>query len=172
MVWAAIVVGAVVVLSAVAIYATISFSTGGSSPPGKTAPDFTLVDSTGRTFSLGDFRGKPVVLFFMTSGDWCLPCKIETRDHLVPLQETFGSRIQIVSLEMIPENYGDADLNAYRAQYGSDWIYARDTTGVARAYGVRTLSTIVIVDSQGTVAFFRTDPPFETMAQVLRDLGA
>ncbi|MFQ5792122.1 MAG: TlpA family protein disulfide reductase [Acidobacteriota bacterium] len=165
-------IAAILVAGAVAIAILPSLPTGGSTAPGNPAADFTLVDSQGRSFSLSDFQGKPVVLFFMTTGSWCLPCEIETRDHLVPLAANFGNRIQIISIEMIPQDYGDADLDAYRTRHGSDWIYARDTAGVSQLYGITTLSTIVIVDSQGNIVLTKPDPPLSEMSAVLNRIGA
>ncbi len=170
-----IVFGAIAALLAVGAFTIMilpNLSLGGSSSPGNPAADFTLVDSQGHSFSLSDFRGKPVVLFFMTSGEWCLPCELETRDHLLPLDDSFGNRIQIISIEMIPNDYGDGDLNAYRTRHGSDWIYARDTAGVSQLYGITTLSTIVIVDSGGSIVLTKADPTFSEMSTVLRRIGA
>lgn len=168
-----IVFAAIAALLAVGAFAiAILPNLSGSSPPGTPAPDFTLFDSQGRAFSLSDFRGRPVVLFFMTTGSWCLPCEIETRDHLMPLDSSFGNQIQIISIEMIPQDYGDPDLNAYRTRHGSDWIYARDTGGVAQRYGITTLSTIVIVDSGGSIVLTKLDPTVSEMSAVLRRLGA
>jgi thiol-disulfide isomerase/thioredoxin len=42
---------------------------------GKPAPDFTLVDLSGRKVSLKDFKGHPLLLNFW--GTYCDPCKIE-----------------------------------------------------------------------------------------------
>ncbi len=36
---------------------------------GATAPDFTLADETGTARSLGDYRGKPIVLYFYPKDD-------------------------------------------------------------------------------------------------------
>ncbi len=166
----AAIIGVAVVLAAGLGYLFVN-GFGGSTSSGSPAPDFTLVDSDGNAFRLSQFRGRPVVLFFMTTGLWCEPCKKETRDHLRPLYDAYGSRIQIISIEMIPADQSNADLNAYKATYASPWIYARDTAGVASAYGITSLSIIVIVDQNGVIAFRLPDPTYNQMAQVLRNLG-
>lgn len=162
----------VIALLAVGLGYLIVNNLGTSAPAGTLGPDFTLVDSDGNTFSLSQFRGLPVVLFFMTSADWCQPCKVETRDHLMPLYNAYGSRIQIISIELLPQDQSDADLNAYKATYGSPWIYARDTAGVGTQYGVTALSTVVIVDQSGYIGFRGADPPYSQMVGVLSSLGA
>ena len=50
---------------------------------GEAAPDATLVDLSGKTMQLSDFRGKVVLLNFWAS--WCLPC----RDEMPGFQNVF-----------------------------------------------------------------------------------
>lgn len=69
----------------VALYAIFSGSTAPKDPgaaknyavgqpgPGQTAPAFTLQDNTGRQVSLGDYKGKSVLLYFQ-EGLTCQPC--------------------------------------------------------------------------------------------------
>jgi peroxiredoxin len=54
---------------------------------GKTAPDFTLTDITGKQHKLSDYRGKDVMIVFWAT--WCAPCKIEI-PHLIALRNTIG----------------------------------------------------------------------------------
>lgn len=52
---------------------------------GKTAPDFTLTDLTGKKHKLSDYRGKDVVLVFWAT--WCKYCVPEI-PHLIELRNT------------------------------------------------------------------------------------
>ncbi len=164
-------IGALAVVLLAGLAYVISQSSGGSASIGSVAPDFTLTDSNGNSFSMSQFNGRPVVLFFMTTSDWCQLCKIETRDGLVPLNSNFGSKIQIISIEMLPNDRSNADLNAYKTTYSSSWLYARDTSNVYPKYAVTSLSTVVIVDQQGVIRFRGADPTYDAMANLLRDLG-
>ena len=50
---------------------------------GKSAPDFTLTDITGKQHKLSDCRGRDVMLVFWAT--WCRPCLMEI-PHLIALQ--------------------------------------------------------------------------------------
>jgi len=52
---------------------------------GKTAPDFTLADITGKAHKLSDYLGRDVILVFWAT--WCPPCRMEI-PHLIELRRT------------------------------------------------------------------------------------
>jgi len=54
---------------------------------GKTAPDFTLTDTTGKQHKLSDYRGKNVMIIFWAT--WCPPCRMEI-PHLIELRKTIS----------------------------------------------------------------------------------
>ncbi|MDF8265403.1 thioredoxin-dependent thiol peroxidase [Luteipulveratus flavus] len=126
---------------------------------GDIAPDFTLQDSTGEKVSLGDFRGRKLVIFFypaaMTPG--CTKEACDFRDSLSTLRDA-GYEVIGISPD-VPEKLArfteqealtypllsDPDkqvLEAYGA-YGEKKLYGKTVTGVIR-------STIVL-DEDGVV---------------------
>ena len=126
---------------------------------GDTAPDFSLLDSNGKTVSLGDFRGSKTVVYFypaaMTPG--CTTEACDFRDNLNSLRSAGYTVLGISKDEPAKlaefaeqENLNfpllsDADLavhNAYGA-YGEKSLYGKTVTGVLR-------STFV-VDEDGSV---------------------
>jgi cytochrome oxidase Cu insertion factor (SCO1/SenC/PrrC family) len=126
------------------------------------APDFSLQDVDGRGFRLSDFRGKVVVLEFMSTT--CPHCANEA-PRLAAVWKRFGSTITIISVDV---NAPDTDevLKAYAVTYDSPWVWARDTANVASAYGVSGVPTILIIDANGHIAYTHSgETSEETLTQ-------
>lgn len=138
---------------------------------GKRGPDFAATDSEGKQFQLSNTDGTARVLFFMTTGEWCQPCKLMTRGPLREIQQRYGANVTIVSIEMIPDDQPDDDLNAYKARYNATWTFLRDTNGIADTYDVRFLSVVVILDQDGYIKFTGSDPPTGRMSEVIEAMG-
>lgn len=120
---------------------------------GSIAPDFTLIDVDGRSFSLSDFRGTTVVLTFMASR--CVMCMLQIR-MLVNVSNYFGDDITVIAIGVSSDDFvigGDTDdaLGSIRETYGVFGILARDTDNVVDLYGVRHIPTMFIMDSDGRV---------------------
>jgi peroxiredoxin Q/BCP len=116
---------------------------------GQPAPDFSLQDSTGAPVSLGDFRGKNVVLYFypaaMTPG--CTTEACDFRDNLNSLAAA-GYQVLGVSKDDPATNaefarqenlnfplLSDEDLSVHRAYgaWGEKSMYGKTVTGVIRS---------------------------------------
>src|SRR3954467_8452354 len=126
---------------------------------GDTAPDFTLPDTEGKPFSLADYRGRRVVVYFypaaMTPG--CTKQACDFRDSLAELNSAGITVLGIspdkpAKLAKFRDKEGltfpllsDPDravLEAYGA-YGEKKLYGKTTVGVIR-------STFV-VDADGAI---------------------
>lgn len=117
------------------------------------APAFDLTTVHGEHISLDDLLGQPVVLEFFAT--WCPSC-IENTRHLRALEDQFGSKVQIVSIDVSSLDQA-SQLESFIRDNGVTWPVAVDQDGsVARSYGVGALSTEVIVDPEGTIVHVET----------------
>lgn len=144
---------------------------------GQPAPDFSLRDSTGRQVSLGDFRGRNVVLYFysaaMTPG--CTTQACDFRDSLNSLSSA-GYQVLGVSKDDPETNaefarqedlnfplLSDPELTAHQAYgaWGERSLYGKTVTGTIRSTFVidgdgRVSLPLYNVKATGHVASLRT----------------
>jgi len=114
---------------------------------GDAAPDFTLKTFDGKTVSLSDYRGKPVVLNFWAS--YCHPCREE-----FPLfrEQLAAHRGEFVVLGV---DYRDIDSDArkFAEQQHATWPILPDSSNVvAQAYGITAVPQTFFIKPDGTIA--------------------
>jgi peroxiredoxin Q/BCP len=163
----------------VLMLATLAASEAFAAPAvGDAAPAFTLPDQSGKHLSLGDYRGKWVVLYFYpkdgTPG--CTTEACEFRDNVFAFREA-GATILGISVDDV------ASHKKFAADHQLPFTLLADSEKkVARDYGVlhRMLGLMelarretFIVDPQGRVAkHYREVDPGSHSKQVLADLKA
>ena len=112
---------------------------------------FTMSPSDGSTVASRDFRGRVVVLAFWTS--WCLPCVSELPElHVVYTR--FAHNPQVV-FWAVDANWGGETpekARTFLARRKLSLPWAFDSGGAARALGVDSLPTIIILDREGNVS--------------------
>jgi peroxiredoxin len=120
----------------------------GSRPPriGTAAPNFSVQDAD-RKVTLGELRGKVVVLNFWAT--WCAPC-VEEMPSLVQLQQRFKDKgLTVVGISI------DADGDAYHKflkDYKVDFLTVRDPDQkTANLYGTFKWPETYIIDRDGIV---------------------
>jgi len=74
-----------------------SFRSSGPVEIGKRAPQFTLQDMSGREVSLGDYRGKIVILDFWAT--WCGPCRM-TMPMLDDIQKEYEGKLSVLAVNL------------------------------------------------------------------------
>jgi thiol-disulfide isomerase/thioredoxin len=118
--------------------------------PDPPAPDFTVQDViTERNFTLS-VTGKEQIVIVNFFGTQCSECQ-PVMQVLLQLRNTYAAEIVIVSLA--PPSSGDTVNSLLDYQLDSDyrWLIARDSSGIAKSYGVTELPTTVIVDRNGLI---------------------
>jgi peroxiredoxin/cytochrome c biogenesis protein CcdA len=130
---------------------------------GDLAPDFTLTDIDGETFSLADFRGKVVILEFFAT--YCGSCTDEI-PHLKAVQNEFSTRVVIISISTWSKDT-DEKLRQFREDYDIAWIVARDTASVRENYNVSGIPTLYVIDQEGQIKHQHIDEV--VVASVLKE---
>jgi peroxiredoxin len=120
---------------------------------GDKAPSFSVVTSADSTFSLP--ARKPAAVFFMAG--WCGTC-IPEAQALAAIDKEFGDRVAIVAVSADPTD-SPAALRRFADAAGARYGFVHDNNGaLTTAFGVRSLDTTVVVDSEGRIVFRDAGP--------------
>ncbi len=110
------------------------------------APGFELQDLAGRTVSLEDLRGQPVVLNFWAT--WCQPC-IAEHPVLVRMAERWAGRAHFMGVIYHDEPSAIERFIQQRGSWGSTLV--DPDSSVAIRYGVYGAPETFIIDVDGVV---------------------
>ena len=142
-----------------------------SSAIGKKAPNFTLLDSDGKTKSLSDFRGKYVLLDFWNTG--CRPC-IQEIPNLKRIQKEFGGdKFEIVSVCIDRNNFETQEIwKKINSKYKTNWTQVYDAGGLATAkkYKITHYPTMMVIDPSGNIIDAGNHVRGENAYQIIKNL--
>ncbi len=116
-----------------------------------TAPDFTLEDMDGKSYTLSSLRGKVVMVNFWAT--WCPPCREE-----IPSMETVYQALHKKGFIVLAINQWETPdhVFSYMGQLevfpSFPILFDRDSH-VSEAFGVKGLPTTLIIDKQGRVVY-------------------
>lgn len=116
---------------------------------GTAASDFTAQDSTGKTVTLADFKGKVVYLDFWAT--WCGPCRKEM-PHSKELVKKYKDNKDIVFLYTSVDKDKNAwlkFLNDNEKGFGGTHIWAGTNKSINEAYQISGIPRFVIIDRNG-----------------------
>ena len=114
------------------------------------APDFHLTTFAGDSYTLSDFRGKPILINFWAS--WCPPCRTEM-PAIQRVYDEFQDRgFTVLAVNTTyQDDLGDAITFAQIRKLTFPILLDRDAS-VANLYDVRSLPTTFFVDPQGIIS--------------------
>jgi thiol-disulfide isomerase/thioredoxin len=117
---------------------------------GKPAPNFSLVDLSGKKVSLSDFKGHPLVVNFW--GTYCDPCKIE-----MPWLEALSKKYASQGFDVVGVTYdaevGKAKISKATQELGVTYPILLSNSKIEEAYlnNVEVLPVSFWVDKNGNI---------------------
>jgi len=113
------------------------------------ASNFTLLDLENKQFSLSDFKGKPVILFFWTT--WCPYCRKELKQLNTMHAQFLRDGVELVAINV--EEPVDK-VQRFIGSYPFSFRVLLDTDGkVAGAYGILGVPTYNLINKEGRILF-------------------
>ncbi len=114
---------------------------------GKTAPDFTLTDITGKQHKLSDYRGKDVIIIFWAT--WCVPCHMEI-PHLIALRNIVST--DKLAILAISDEY-TALVKRFAANQKINYtVIPANTLTMPNPYNsIRAIPSSFFIDSEGKI---------------------
>ncbi len=130
--------------------------------PGVRAPDFTLPSGPDERISLGDYRGRPVVLFFYPA-DWSPVCgdQVVLYNEILPLFEEHNAQVLGISVDGVWCHRAFAQDRNLSFPLLADF---EPKGAVARAYGVYREEdgysgrALFVIDVEGIVRWSYQSP--------------
>lgn len=126
---------------------------------GQPAPAFTAVDTSGKTVSLADFKGRHVVLEWVNPGCPYVQKHYGSANMQGTQKEATAKGVVWLAVNSTATEHGDYKAPAAMAQWMQGQKAAATATlmdvdgKVGRAYGARTTPHMYIVDPKGTLVY-------------------
>ena len=114
---------------------------------GQVAPDFTLQNLDGKSVSLSDFRGTPVLLNFWAT--WCGPCRFEMPflQEIYDEQSERGFVLLTVNIAESPTKVAD-----FMTELDLSLPVLLDARSeISKVYGITAIPTSFLIDKDGVI---------------------
>lgn len=132
-------------------------------------PDFKLPALGGANVSLSSLLGKPIVLDFW--GSWCPPCRMAIPE-LVRLHAAYEGEVGFLGIAL---NDKREAADSVARELGVEYPILLGTNDVAKAYGIRDIPALYVLDAKGNLAFtetgFDADSGLVRLERVLKKLA-
>ena len=130
--------------------------------PGTQAPDFTLKSTPDTTYSLHDFKGKPVILAFYPA-DWSGVCGTELSlfNEVLPEFEKFDAQLIGISVDSVHSHKAYMESKHLKFPLVADYHpkgQVGEQYGVYRAHEGREGRALFVLDPEGRVHWSYVSP--------------
>lgn len=147
-------------MAALAILTVVAWQSGKSATPSserKMAPAFRLLDASGHTVNLADYRGKVVALNFWATE--CGGCRQEI-PSFIQMEDAFQSQgltVVGVSLDIMYENLKNADeawsrVKPFVQEHKINYPILMGDDAIPQLYNIQSMPATYLIDKQGRIA--------------------
>jgi peroxiredoxin len=146
-------------LAVIATFALAPSHASAAATVGQPAPAFTATDTSGKTVSLADFKGRHVVLEWTNPGCPFVVKHYQSANMQATQKEAVTKGVVWLTINSTSEDASDykkpADMAAWmQQQKAAASATLIDASGkVGRAYGARTTPHMYVIDPVGTVVY-------------------
>jgi cytochrome c biogenesis protein CcmG/thiol:disulfide interchange protein DsbE len=116
---------------------------------GEMAPDWTLLDASGKQHRVSDYRGRILVLNFWAS--WCGYCKLGIPAVQKLYEKYKGRGVAVLGVSF--QEVEGVDPEAYLKTRGADFPTLLKGETIAGSYGVEGVPAYYVIDPNGRVAY-------------------
>lgn len=114
---------------------------------GQAAPDWSLLDASGKKVTLSQLKGKVVLIDFWAT--WCTPCKM-VMPSIQKLHEKYGNQgLVVIGISTFER---DGDPVKYMKDQKFNYMLLLKGDNVAESYKVQSIPTMYLIDKQGKIA--------------------
>lgn len=118
--------------------------------PGAQFPDFSEKDLAGQPVSIGNLKGKVVLIDFWAT--WCGPCRAELPNVQAVYQKYHGRGFEVIGISLDQDR---AKLDAFLKAKDMTWPQLFDGLGwgnkLAAKYGIQSIPATYLLDGQGKI---------------------
>lgn len=145
------------------VNARASAASGGELAVGEVAPNWTLSDAKGRSYSLSDYRGKVIVLDFWAS--WCAKCA-SLMPELEKLHQKYKDKgVVVLGVNLLED--GTNDPVKVMREKGMTYKILLKGDAMAAEYGVKSVPAIYVIGADGKVLYFKSGADHSGLADVI-----
>jgi thiol-disulfide isomerase/thioredoxin len=159
-------------LSSTASPSTSDTRMGTAQAVGLLAPNGTLTTTSGQQLSVASLRGKPTLLWFVST--WCSSCQAGTQTMAQNVSHLQADGVRVVEVELYQDlGQSGPSISSFGqqlagAQYGNpDWTFATSSSSLTRTYDPGSyLDIYYLLNAHGRIVYVNSSPS-STMSNIL-----